>query len=117
MKLWEYCVKQWIIHRNYSSQKWNTIRTKQPRGFCYRIFCIIYIIISSISRGIKSTSKHLELLAEGNLSEEVAASALTLNNSTKEMLEEVNKFKLWSNDASSHYTVAQGKDFSVSKEF
>ncbi|WP_234122923.1 methyl-accepting chemotaxis protein [Clostridium hydrogenum] len=33
---------------------------------------IVYIIASSISKGIKSTSKHLELLAEGDLSKEVS---------------------------------------------
>ena len=33
---------------------------------------IIYIIANSISKGIKSTSKHMELLAEGNLCEEVS---------------------------------------------
>lgn len=33
---------------------------------------IIYIISNSISKGIKSTSKHMELLAEGNLCEEVS---------------------------------------------
>ncbi|MBD7912162.1 methyl-accepting chemotaxis protein [Clostridium cibarium] len=33
---------------------------------------IIYIIANNITKGIKSTSKHLELLAEGNLCEEVS---------------------------------------------
>ncbi len=37
---------------------------------------IIYIISNSISKGIKSTSKHLELLAEGNLCEEVSTKYL-----------------------------------------
>lgn len=32
---------------------------------------IVYIIANSISRGIKSTSKHLNLLAEGDLCQEV----------------------------------------------
>lgn len=33
---------------------------------------IIYMIANNISKGIKSTSKHLELLAEGNLCEDVS---------------------------------------------
>jgi methyl-accepting chemotaxis protein len=35
-------------------------------------FVIVYIISNSISKGIKSTSKHLDLLAKGDLSEEVS---------------------------------------------
>jgi methyl-accepting chemotaxis protein len=35
-------------------------------------FAIVYIISNSISKGIKSTSKHLDLLAKGDLSEEVS---------------------------------------------
>lgn len=35
-------------------------------------FAIVYIISSSISKGIKSTSKHLDLLAKGDLSKEVS---------------------------------------------
>ena len=39
-------------------------------------FVIIYIIANGMSKGIKSTSKHLELLANGNLSEEVSTKYL-----------------------------------------
>ncbi|KZL89693.1 methyl-accepting chemotaxis protein [Clostridium magnum] len=39
---------------------------------------IVYIIANSMSKGIKSTSKHLELLAEGNLCEEVSYKYLQL---------------------------------------
>ncbi|MDR3593277.1 methyl-accepting chemotaxis protein [Clostridium sp.] len=39
-------------------------------------FGIIYIISDNISKGIKSTSKHLELLAQGNLCEEVSTKYL-----------------------------------------
>ncbi|MGV8981052.1 methyl-accepting chemotaxis protein [Clostridium sp.] len=35
-------------------------------------FGIVYLISNDISKGIKSTSKHLDLLANGNLSEEVS---------------------------------------------
>ncbi|OOM16033.1 methyl-accepting chemotaxis protein [Clostridium saccharobutylicum] len=37
---------------------------------------VIYIIANYLSKGIKSTSKHLELLAEGNLCEEVSSKYL-----------------------------------------
>jgi methyl-accepting chemotaxis protein len=69
---------------------------------------IVYVIANRLSKGINSTAKHLELLAEGNLSEEIAASseemntsteevassAQILNNMTNQMIEEVNKFKV-----------------------
>ncbi|WP_411680872.1 methyl-accepting chemotaxis protein [Clostridium thailandense] len=57
-------------------------------------FVIIYGITNNISNGIKSTSKHLELLSEGNLCEEVPPKYLQLkdevgdmNNSMKVMQE------------------------------
>lgn len=50
---------------------------------------IIYMIANSITKGIKATSKHLELLAE-----EVASAARILNDMTNQMMEEVNKFKV-----------------------
>ncbi|NOV83432.1 methyl-accepting chemotaxis protein [Clostridium saccharobutylicum] len=37
---------------------------------------VIYIIANYLSKGIKSTSKHLELLAEGNLCEEISSKYL-----------------------------------------
>lgn len=48
-------------------------------------FSIIYIISSNISKGIKSTSKHLELLCKGNLSEEVSPKYLKLKDEVGEM--------------------------------
>jgi len=39
-------------------------------------FVIIYVIANNISKGVKSTSKHLDLLANGNLSKEVSAKYL-----------------------------------------
>jgi methyl-accepting chemotaxis protein len=55
---------------------------------------IIYIIANAVSKGIKSTSKHLELLAEGNLCEEVSIKYLKskdeigiMTNSMKSMQE------------------------------
>lgn len=39
-------------------------------------FGLVYIIANSISKGIKSTSKHLDLLAKGNLCEEVSSKYL-----------------------------------------
>lgn len=46
---------------------------------------IIYVISTSISKGIKSTSKHLELLAEGNLCEEVSPKSLKLKDEIGDM--------------------------------
>ncbi|KZL89694.1 methyl-accepting chemotaxis protein [Clostridium magnum] len=46
---------------------------------------IVYIIANSISKGIKSTSKHLELLAQGNLSEEVSPKYLQLRDEVGHM--------------------------------
>ncbi len=48
-------------------------------------FGIIYIIANSITKGIKSTSKHLELLAEGNLCEEVSPKYLKLKDEVGDM--------------------------------
>jgi len=39
-------------------------------------FVIIYVIANNISKGVESTSKHLDLLANGNLCEEVPAKYL-----------------------------------------
>ncbi|WP_143317707.1 methyl-accepting chemotaxis protein [Clostridium sp. HBUAS56017] len=46
---------------------------------------ILYIIANSISKGIKSTSKHLELLAGGNLCEEVPPKYLKLKDEVGDM--------------------------------
>ena len=46
---------------------------------------IVYITANSISKGIKSTSKHLELLAQGNLSEEVSPKYLQLRDEVGHM--------------------------------
>jgi len=48
-------------------------------------FGLVYIISTSISNGIKSTSKHLELLADGNLLEEVSPKALKLKDEIGDM--------------------------------
>jgi len=46
---------------------------------------IVYIIASNISKGIKSTSKHLDLLAKGNLCEEVSPKYLKSKDEVGEM--------------------------------
>jgi signal transduction histidine kinase len=46
---------------------------------------IVYIIANRISKGIKSTSKHLDLLAKGNLSEEISPKYLKLKDEVGEM--------------------------------
>ncbi|AWI05413.1 methyl-accepting chemotaxis protein [Clostridium drakei] len=46
---------------------------------------VIYIIANSISRGIKATSKHLDLLAEGNLSGEVSTRYLQMKDEVGDM--------------------------------
>jgi methyl-accepting chemotaxis protein len=48
-------------------------------------FGIAYIIAINISKGIKSTSKHLELLAEGNLCEDVSPKYLQLKDEVGDM--------------------------------
>ncbi|PRR83638.1 methyl-accepting chemotaxis protein [Clostridium vincentii] len=48
-------------------------------------FGVVYIISTSISKGIKSTSKHLELLAEGDLCEEVSPKSLKLKDEIGDM--------------------------------
>jgi methyl-accepting chemotaxis protein len=46
---------------------------------------IVYIISNSISKGIKSTSKHLGLLAEGNLCEDVSTKYLQFKDEVGDM--------------------------------
>ena len=46
---------------------------------------IIYIIANNIANGIKSTSKHLKLLAEGNLCEEISIKYLSQKDEIGEM--------------------------------
>ncbi|MFT5871196.1 MAG: methyl-accepting chemotaxis protein [Clostridium sp.] len=48
-------------------------------------FAVVYIIASSISKGIKSTSKHLDLLAKGNLSLEISPKYLKLKDEIGDM--------------------------------
>ncbi|GKX67662.1 methyl-accepting chemotaxis protein [Inconstantimicrobium mannanitabidum] len=48
-------------------------------------FAVVYIISNNISKGIKSTSKHLGLLAEGNLCAEVSPKYLQLKDEVGEM--------------------------------
>jgi Methyl-accepting chemotaxis protein len=48
-------------------------------------FVIAYIIAINISKGIKSTSNHLELLAEGNLCQEVSPKYLKLKDEVGDM--------------------------------
>lgn len=52
---------------------------------------IVYIISSRISRGIKSTSKHLDLLAGGNLSKEVSDKYLQSKDEVGEMTRSMKK--------------------------
>lgn len=46
---------------------------------------IVYVIANSITKGIKATSKHLGLLAEGNLCEEVSPKYLKLKDEVGDM--------------------------------
>jgi methyl-accepting chemotaxis protein len=46
---------------------------------------VVYLIANSMTKGIKSTSKHLKLLAEGNLREEVSPKYLKLKDEIGEM--------------------------------
>ena len=48
-------------------------------------FGLVYFIANSISKGIKSTSKHLELLANGNLCEEISPKYLNLKDEVGDM--------------------------------
>ncbi|GFP75761.1 methyl-accepting chemotaxis protein [Clostridium fungisolvens] len=54
----------------------------------------VYTISNSISKGIKSTSKHLDLLAMGNLSEEVSSKYLNAKDEVGEM---TNSMKIMQN--------------------
>jgi methyl-accepting chemotaxis protein len=48
-------------------------------------FSIVYIIANNIAKGIKSTSKHLELLAEGNLGVEISEKYINQNDEVGQM--------------------------------
>lgn len=48
-------------------------------------FGLVYLIATSISNGIKSTSKHLELLAQGDLCQEVSPKSLKLKDEIGDM--------------------------------
>jgi len=84
---------------------------------------IIYIITNSISNGIKSTSKHLELLAEGKLCEEVSPKYLKLKdevghmtNSMKVMQESLGQMIRRIKDNSSNINMQSESLSSVSEE-
>jgi len=84
---------------------------------------IVYIIANSISKGIKSTSKHLELLAEGNLCEEVSPKYLKLKdevgdmtNSMKVMQESLGKMIRKIKENSSNINMQSENLSSVSEE-
>lgn len=86
-------------------------------------FGIVYMVASSISKGIKSTSNHLELLAQGNLCEEISPKYLKLKDEVGEMTismktmqeslrQMINRIK----DNSSNINVQSGNLSSVAKE-
>jgi len=58
-------------------------------------FGIVYMIASSISKGIKSTSKHLNLLAKGDLSREVSPEYLKLKDEVGEMTNSMKAMQQW----------------------
>ena len=84
---------------------------------------IIYIISNSVANGIKSTSKHLELLAKGNLCEEVSPKYLKLKdevghmtNSMKVMQESLGQMIRRIKDNSSNINMQSESLSSVSEE-
>lgn len=84
---------------------------------------IIYLFANSISKGIKSTSKHLELLSQGNLCEEVSPKYLGLKdevgemtNSMKVMQESLRKMITRIKENSSNINLQSENLSSVSKE-
>ena len=58
--------------------------------FLFIGFGIVYVIASSISKGIKSTSTHLDLLAQGNLCQEVSPKYLKLKDEVGDMTNSMN---------------------------
>ncbi len=98
-------------------------------GFILVGLFIIYIIANRISKGIKSTSKHLKFLAEGNLNKEVIPKYLNqkdeigeMTNSMKNMQESlgamINKVKENScniNSQSENLSVVSGEISNVSQ--
>jgi methyl-accepting chemotaxis protein len=84
---------------------------------------IIFIIASNISNGVKSTSKHLKLLAEGNLREEVSAKYLNqkdeigeMTNSMKLMQESLGKMIKQVKENSSNINTQSDNLSSISEE-
>ena len=73
-------------------------------------FAIVYIIANNISKGIKSTSKHLKLLAKGNLSEEISPKYLKLHDEVGEM---TNSMKIMQH---SLYEVVKSKEFIIAQK-
>lgn len=86
-------------------------------------FMLVYIIANSISKAIKSTSKHLELLSKGNLSEEVSPKYLKLKDEVGDM---TNSMKIMQNslrqmigkikDNSSNINMQSGNLSSIAEE-
>ncbi|OPJ61829.1 methyl-accepting chemotaxis protein [Clostridium chromiireducens] len=56
-------------------------------------FCIVYIVANTLSRAIKYTSKHLALLAEGNLCEEISPRSLNSTDEIGEMTKSMKKMQ------------------------
>ncbi|SFC38965.1 methyl-accepting chemotaxis protein [Clostridium uliginosum] len=84
---------------------------------------VIYFISNTISKGIKSTSKNLDLLANGNLCEEIPVKYLkqkdeigTMTNSMKVMQESLRNMIRRIKDNSSNINMQSGNLSSVSEE-
>ncbi|MBU3111663.1 methyl-accepting chemotaxis protein [Clostridium lacusfryxellense] len=86
-------------------------------------FVVVYVIASSISKGIKSTSKHLDLLAKGDLTQEVSPKYLKLKdevgdmtNSMKTMQQSLRQMINTIKENSSNVNVQSGNLSSVADE-
>jgi methyl-accepting chemotaxis protein len=86
-------------------------------------FAAVYMIANSISKGIKSTSKHLNLLANGNLSEEISPKYLkskdevgVMTNSMKVMQDAFRKMINQIKESSSNINMQSENLSSVSEE-
>lgn len=86
-------------------------------------FGIIYLIAINITKGIKSTVKHLELLSEGNLSEEIPFKYLNsddevghMTNAMKKMQDSLGQMIKKIKENSSNITIQSENLASVSEE-
>ncbi len=86
-------------------------------------FFIVYIISNNITKGIKSTSKHLQLLSKGNLCEEISDKYLKQNDevgqmtkSMKLMQESLRKIIIKVKESSSSINIQSENLSSVSEE-